>query len=83
MMDLAGPAASDRRYRNRPMTPWEQRRYDRLMRDIEIMRLARDGWQDKDIGRRVGLHAKSVNRIINNVRRALRAFEPERFFTQY
>jgi DNA-binding NarL/FixJ family response regulator len=36
----------------------------RERRDVEIMRLRRLGLGDPEIGRQLGLHAKSVNRII-------------------
>ncbi len=41
-----------------------QRRIARARRNRQVMRLAALGWHDRDIDPRVGLHPKSVSRIV-------------------
>ncbi len=44
-----------------------QKRIERARRDRTIMRLAARGWTNKQIALRVGLHEKSVSRIIQRL----------------
>lgn len=47
-----------------PLRPWERSRVARRRRDINIVRLARRGYSDGEIGELYGMHPKSVSRII-------------------
>lgn len=60
--------------RSRPPTKWEIRKAKRAARAVEIMRLARRGWTNKEIAARIGGHPDAIGRI---VRRELRAAQAD------
>lgn len=70
---IAGPGILDSERADLPVPAWRDRAAKALKKRIAVMRLAREGYRNAEIARRVGYHPDTVSRIIQRELRTIQS----------